>query len=171
MNRTSTKRFALAILVATLVYWTSWALAAPKNTSLIKAVSGRIVDIPVMVDQVENLAGVKIIIEYDLNILEFKKATKTQNTSSLMHIVNKKKPGSLIIVMAGAKGIKGKGFPLLSLQFETKKGLKSNCSISIKITDVQLMSDKLEKVNSRIMIDPVTILPAPFAEMKKIASR
>ncbi len=112
-----------------------------------------------MIDKVDNLAGVKMVLNYDPEILLFKKGTKTSQTSALMHIVNDKKPGLLILVMAGATGIKGKDFPILKLTFEIKEGLKGNHTTEIKIKEVQLMSDQLKEIETKIISNPITILP------------
>ena len=121
--------------------------------------AGQVITIPVMIDQVDNLAGIKLVMKYNAELLNFRAAAKTQKTSSLMHIVNDKKPGLLIVVMAGARGIKGKNFSILSMSFETKRGLKSNHTTRIEITEVQLMSDKLKDVECDVQVKPITILP------------
>lgn len=168
MNQITVKRLFPAILVVATIYGASMVLATQPVTPALKTAPGRIVDIPVMIDQAENLAGIKMTIRYDIKFLKFIEAVKTKKTSNFMHIVNEKKPGLLIVVMAGAGGIKGKDFPLLSLQFEITKGLKSNHTTKINITEIQLMSDKLKDIKSNIRIDPVTILPATVArEVKK----
>ena len=130
--------------------WITPALGTELYFSEIKATTKQSIDIPVMIDQVDNLAGVKMLIKYDTKILTYKNAVKTKHTSSLIHIVNNKKPGVLIIVMAGAKGIKGKNFPLFLLKFDVKKGLKNNSAIKINISDLQLMSDQLKNIKCRI---------------------
>ena len=121
--------------------------------------SGQSIDVPVMIDQVDNLAGVKLVIKYDPKILTYKKGTKTKHTDSLMHIVNDKKPGLLIVVMAGARGIKGKKFSILTLTFEIKKGLKGNHTTELKITEIQLMSDQLKDIKAKTTVSPITIRP------------
>ncbi|RZB30231.1 MAG: hypothetical protein SRB1_02511 [Desulfobacteraceae bacterium Eth-SRB1] len=157
MNRILIKRACLIVCVAAAIFWTSPVFATEIYIPALKANPGQMVEIPVMIDHVENLAGVKLIVEYDCKILTFKKGEKTKESNSLMHIVNDKKPGRLIIVMAGAKGIKGKNFPILTLAFEIKKGLTGNHAISIKITDVQLMSDKLKEIKCGIMVNPLSV--------------
>lgn len=121
--------------------------------------SGEIIDIPLIVDEVDNLAGLKLVLAYDPEVLVFKKGAKSKETDALMHIVNDKKPGSLIIVMAGAKGIQGKNFPVFTVTFEAKKGLKENRTTTISITEVQLMSDQLKEIKCNLVVNPVTIIP------------
>ena len=121
--------------------------------------AGQTIDIPIMLDTVDNLAGVKIAIQYDKNLLAYKSATRTKQTSSLMHIVNDKKPGILIIVMAGAKGIKGENFSIFSLKFEVNKELKQEIKTAFKITEIQLMSDQLKDIKHTVKISPVVLKP------------
>jgi hypothetical protein len=119
--------------------------------------AGQSIEIPIRIDHIDNLAGVKIVMKYDPNLLIFRKASKTNHTSSLMHIVNDKKPGHLIVVMAGAKGIKGDDFSILTLFFDIKGGIKTNQTTRLKITEVQLMSDELKDLKFTININPIAI--------------
>jgi len=117
------------------------------------------IDVPIIIDEVDNLAGVKLVMSYDAEILVFKKGAKTKETDSLMHVVNDKKPGEVIVVMAGARGIKGKNFPLFTLTFDVKPGLKGNHVTKIAIIEAQLMSDQLKEINYTVTVNPITIAP------------
>jgi hypothetical protein len=119
--------------------------------------SGQTIDLKIMVDEVENLAAVKLVMTYDAELLSFKKGSKTKETDSLMHVVNDKKQGHLIVVMAGARGIRGKNVPLFTLTFDVKVGLKGNRVTKIAVTEVQLMSDQLKEIKCNVVIDPLTI--------------
>jgi hypothetical protein len=119
--------------------------------------AGQTLEVPIRIDQVDNLAGIKIVMTYDPELLVFKKAAKTDNSSSLMHIVNDKKPGLIIVVMAGAKGIKGNDFSILTLFFNIKPGLKANHTTRIKITEAQLMSDELKDIKFTTAAKPIVI--------------
>jgi hypothetical protein len=121
--------------------------------------SGQSVDFKIMVDEVENLAGVKLVMTYDAELLSFKRGAKTKETDSLMHVVNDKKPGHLIVVMAGARGIKGKNVPIFTLTFDVKAGLKGNHVTKLAVTEVQLMSDQLKEIKCNVVVDPITISP------------
>jgi hypothetical protein len=121
--------------------------------------AGQTIAVPVVINEVDNLAGVKLVLQYDPDVLVFKQAERTRHTSSLMHIVNDKKPGVLIVVMAGARGIKGKEIPVLIMGFEVKKDVKGLSQTSIDITDVQLMSDQLKNIQSDVKVKPIRILP------------
>jgi len=120
---------------------------------------GQSIVIPVMINRVDNLAGVKLVLSYDHKLLLFRKGSNTAQTDALMHIVNDKKPGQLIVVMAGARGIKGRDFPILKLTFEIKEGLEGNHTTEIKVKEVQLMSDQLKEIETKVVSNPITILP------------
>ena len=122
---------------------------------------GNTLTIPIRIDSVDNLAGIKLVIQYDKNLLTYKKADKTEHTSSLMHIVNDKNPGVLIMVMAGPKGIKGKDFSIINLTFNVISGLKGNHTTQLKITESQLMSDKLKNIQHAVRMHPMVISDQP----------
>ena len=142
------------VLIATPVLGTELYIPA------IKATAGNSVQVPIMIDDVDNLAGVKIVMKYDAGLLTYKGAVKTEKTTSLMHIVNDKKPGILIIVMAGPRGIKGQKFSILNLTFDTAKELQKTVKTKFNITEVQLMSDQLKDVKHTVKTQPMTIAPA-----------
>ena len=159
MNRKSIKSICITLGGTFVILWASAASGTELYIPALTAKSGATVEVPIKIDQVDNLAGVKLVLKYEQDILTFKKATRTEQTSSLMHIINDKKPGVLIVVMAGARGIKGKDFAILSLVFGLKKDLKSNHTTQITITECQLMSDKLKKVSCSLKASPLIIMP------------
>ena len=159
MDRFSAKLVFFFLCGLITVVRVSTVMGTELYVPALKGKSGQNIDIPIRIDKVDNLAGVKLVLQYDPKILTYKKAAKTAQTSSLMHIVNDKKPGRLIVVMAGPKGIKGKDFSIISLTFEAKKGLTSNHTTAIKITEVQLMSDQLKDIKSKVKVSPITITP------------
>ena len=156
MDRISVKLICLIICGTVTVFWTCPASATELYIPAMKAKSGESIDIPIMIDRVDNLAGLKLVMKYDSKILTFKKGMKTKHSNSLMHVINDKKPGRLIVVMAGAKGIGGKGFAVLKLTFEIKGALKAN-HVAIEISDVEMMSDQLKDVKCTIKVNPLTI--------------
>ncbi len=145
-----------SLMAASMIFSAAWGTEL--YIPALEAKSGQSVEIPIMMDQTDNLAGVKLVIKYDADILEFKKADKTKQTSSLMHIVNDKNPGIIVVVMAGAKGIKGKDFPILSMNFEVKKDIKNKKDAKIEIKEAQLMSDQLKDITCNIKVSPLVIL-------------
>ena len=50
--------------------------------------------------------------------------------------------------MAGARGIRGKKFSVLSLRFEVRKGLES-LTTQMNIHEIQMMSDKLKDIKCK----------------------
>lgn len=150
--------FSILGLMSFLLYSVS-AFGTELFIPALTARPGQSVEIPIRIDQIDNLAGVKIVMTYDPGLLVFKKAAKSDSTSSLMHIVNDKKPGLIIVVMAGAKGIKGNDFSILTLFFNIKQGLKANHTTRIKIIEAQLMSDELKDIKFNTTVNPIVIKP------------
>jgi hypothetical protein len=121
--------------------------------------SGQEIRVPLVIDQTANLAGVKLILQYNKELLTFREGVKSPNTQSLMHIINDKTPGKLIIVMAGARGIQGKEMTLLTLTFAVKKGLTGNHATAIEAPEVQLMGDDLKEIECKVKTGTIVILP------------
>lgn len=107
---------------------------------------GQRIVVPLMIDRVDNLAGVKMVLTYDPLLLTYAGSAKTELSSSLMHIVNDKKPGVLIVVMAGARGIKGEVFSLFDLYFTIADQIKEPVETQICSTQIQVMGDDLKDV-------------------------
>ncbi len=124
-----------------------------------KGKSGQEVRVPLVIDQTANLAGVKLILHYNKELLAFQEGVKSQSTQSLMHIINDKTPGKLIIVMAGARGIQGKEMTILTLTFAIKKGLTGNQTTTIEAPEVQLMGDDLKEIECKVKPGTLVILP------------
>jgi len=159
MARMSLKFIYLLVFAFMMTPWASPASAAQVSIPPMAGKPGQVLDIPVMIDQVDNLAGVKLVIRYEKQILVYRKGVKTKYTGSLMHIINDKKPGLLIAVMAGARGIQGKDFPILVFTFQIARDLKERLETRLEIQEVQLMSDKLKDIAYQIKVSPLTITP------------
>ena len=140
-----------------VVFFASHAMAIEIRFLSKDAKPGETVDIPMTVDRVDNLAGIKLVIQYDQKVLHFIQATKTQHSSSLMHVVNDKKPGILIVVMAGARGIAGSDMPLLMFRFRIDPGAAPATQTSLNVTEVQMMSDQLKELHHSVLIEPIII--------------
>ncbi len=123
------------------------------------AVSGKSVELPVVVDKAEKMAGVKLVMTYDSDLLSFKKAAKTKDTSSLLHVVNDKQPGKVIVVMAGAKGIDGEKLSILTLSFEVKAGVEKETKTEIKITGAEMVAESLDNIDCDLKSGVLTINP------------
>ena len=148
--------------------------AVEVSTPAATITSGETLSVPVMIDAVDNLAGIKLVIVYDAQILEFQKAIKGQKAGSLMHVVNSKIPGRVVVVMAGARGIKGENFPIVTLNFLAKPCSQNSCPSNLKISEAELMSDKLKDIEFSIKSQPVIVAspqgaaPSQAAPEKKI---
>jgi len=117
------------------------------------AAVGQQFSLPVIIDKADNLAGLKIVIEYDEKVIAYRKCEKSKQAQSLMHVVNDNKPGVLIIVMAGAKGLKGEKLTIVDLVFE---GLAKG-EANLKVTKSQLMSDQLKNMEHRQNVETIRI--------------
>jgi len=121
---------------------------------------GDTVTVPIIIDQIDNLAGIKIVLSYDKNELSYVKAVKGMAAASLMHVVNDRNPGRLIIVMAGARGIKGKNIKLMNLTFKLKPvPLKNVKEIGVSVNEIQVMDDKLKEVDCKIQNGGIRVIP------------
>jgi hypothetical protein len=159
MKQRSKWEIVLIFLLFSSLSWQGSVSATEIRIHPITTRPNQTIDVPIIVDEVDNLAGVKLVMSYDPEILVFKKGAKTKETDSLMHVVNDKKPGQLIVVMAGARGIKGKNVPIFTLTFEVKSVPKGNHVTKIAVTEVQLMSDQLKEIKCTVVVDPITISP------------
>ena len=119
---------------------------AELNVPVVAGTQGEVVKLPVTVDKVEKLAGIKLAMVYDLNVLKFQKAEKTPYTANMLHVVNDRVPGKLIIVLAAAKGFDGEKAALVELTFELLKDVKKEDKIALQITGAELMNDKLKRI-------------------------
>jgi hypothetical protein len=98
------------------------------------------------IDKVEKLAGMKVTITYDKNLLTFVKAEKAKGLASFMHVVNDKTPGLVIIVMASASGVSGTDLPLLHLEF-TPTGPGAGSKRTLSVSQIQLMNENLQEIS------------------------
>jgi hypothetical protein len=155
LRRDFNKSLIIALLLLTIAV--SIAGAAENTPTPIKAKPGDVIDLPVIIDKADNLAGVKLVINYDKELLIFKEGNTTKNTRSLMCVINDKNPGRLIVVMAGAKGVSGKDLPLIELTFEVRKDLTGGRTVRLDIAETQLMNDQLKEIKGHVSINPIDI--------------
>ena len=125
----------------------------------INAQAGQRIEIPIMIDTVDKLAGIKIVLQYDSDLLKYIDAARTSHTASLIHIVNDKIPGRLIIVMAGAKGIKEGQFSIFTIFFDISASIDKKLMTKIQITKAELVSDQLKNIEYTVKTVPMGILP------------
>lgn len=127
--------------------------------------SGDAVTVPVMIDDVDNLAGLKLVITYDDKVLTYIGGSKTPVSTSLMHIVNDRKSGRLVLVMAGARGIHGKNVNVFEFRFTAAAEINKKTLTELRIVESQLMSDALKDLKHenkpfRVAITPAETPPA-----------
>ncbi len=156
------------MIFAAAVFFTGPALGTELYIPSITAKPGQTIEIPIMIDRIDNLAGMKLVFKYNQKVLKYVNGEKTKHTSALMHVVNDKNPGVLIIVMAGARGIKGEDIPLFLLKFKTCETLTEKTSAGIRISELQLMSDTLKEVECAIRVNDVVVLPQPAGGTKDL---
>jgi len=125
----------------------------------LKGKAGQEIRIPLILDRIDNLAGIKLTLRYDKEILTFKEAKKSPVTQSLMHMINDRTPGELIIALAGPRGIKGKKLTLLTLTFAISKGLKEKRTTVIEIPEVRLTQDDLKEIECKVSAGSLMISP------------
>ncbi len=70
-----------------------------------------------------------------------------------------KKPGKLIIVMAGASGIPAENLSILTLEFQIKENIEKRYKSEFEITEVQITNDKLESLKCNYKSSSVIISP------------
>jgi hypothetical protein len=159
MNKNSRSFSFAALLLLLSLLWISPALGVELSIPEVTTESGKTVEIPLFIDRIDNLAGVKLVMRYDSELLTYKKGVRGEKATSLMHVVNDKNPGRLVVVMAGARGIKGENFPIFTLTFETKKKLKKPHTTTIQIDEIQLMGDDLKNIKCQTKVKPIVITP------------
>lgn len=170
--QTSRSKFSMNIWLACLVFIATMVVRPALSTALeisvppVTVVSGETVKLPLMIDKTDNLAGIRLVLTYDSALLTYAGAVKTSHSAQMMYVVNDKKPGELIIVMAGAQGIKGKNFSILDLSFKAMP-VKEKKNSSITIRDVQMMSDQLKDLQCAIRVSPVSIIPVGRGQLKE----
>jgi len=161
--------FLLGIGILLGMIWPGTGGAAEVLLPAVEAEPGKQIEVPVKLEGVENLAGMKLVLSYDSEVLQFQGERKPPAAQSLMHIVNPKIPGKLIVVMAGAKGIQIKNGPIIYLIFKVSDKIGTQKKIPIKIEEVQLMTDQLKNLNPTTKNGEVVLIEkaAPKPSQKK----
>jgi len=157
---------ALAALLMFLCAFGSSRTAAAAEVRIppLKAAPGQQVQVPIVVDHIDNLAGLKIVLEYDKTHLTYQSTAKAKEAASLIHIVNDKKPGLLIAVMAGAQGINADRLAILTVTFTVAAGAPAGTSLAVTISESQLMSDKLKDIAHQVKTVPIEIVETQKTE-------
>lgn len=144
-----------------------WLLAASGAWGTVLSLSGGTVasasDLAVEVglDGAENLAGIKLVLSYDPELLSFVEAQKSPAAGAMMFMVNDKTPGRLILVMAAAKGIQGEPLQLVKMRFTAAAGLKKAQKTRITVQESQLMSEQLQEIAHRVEAAAIRLTAPP----------
>jgi hypothetical protein len=123
----------------------------------VEACEDQMVAIPIKMRNAGNLAGVRLILEYEPRHLAYDHAAKTTASNAFVHVVNEKRPGVLIVVMAGAKGIEQQDYTLLHLYFQARKTTAGRVVSKIRIHEFEAMDDQLKRLECDLKINPLTI--------------
>lgn len=129
--------------------------------------AGQGVQVPIVVDGADDLAGVKIVLQYDPGQLAYRGTSRTDAASHMMHVVNDKQPGTLIIVMAGATGLQAKNLPLFTLAFQVDASLVKGAEIVLRVTESQLMSAQLKDIEHAVVTKPLTVMGSAAGPVSK----
>lgn len=119
--------------------------------------AGQPVRVPIVVDGADDLAGVKIVLHYDPGQLAYRGTARAEAAGHMMHVVNDKQPGTLIIVMAGATGIQAENLALLTLTFEVRADLATGAEVALRVTESQLMSAQLKDIAHTVAVKPLVV--------------
>lgn len=141
--------FKIIIIISTAITLSSNNCFAETSTLQLRVHTQKSIGnffLELSLDQVELLAGLKIVLHYENDTAEYVKMEKTKSTASLMHVVNDKTPGRLIVVMAGAIGVSGKNIGLVNLEFRQLKPDTTVEHYGFEVTKVELMSEKLKEI-------------------------
>nr|MDA3895777.1 cohesin domain-containing protein [Desulfobacteraceae bacterium] len=145
----------------TVIFFSVAAIAETVKTKLyipeLEVTSGQAIPVPVKIDPADKLAGIKLVLEYDPNLFRFEKVEKTKQSAGLMHVVNDQKPGHLIIVMAGARGITGKDITILFIHFTALPDVSETHIGKINITEIELMTDSLKEIPCALSNSSITV--------------
>ena len=91
----------------------------------------------------------KVVLGYDADLLEYAVLRKPAVAGSLMHMVNPRQAGRVIVVMARARGISLDDEPIMEVTFMLKnlEGQDVPEATEVKIAKVEAMNDNLETIH------------------------
>lgn len=151
----------LVCMLLSITLFIFWAViparAAEVTVGSAKGKAGGEIQLPLSFDKTDNMAGVKIVLTYNQDMLEFLKAEKTESSQGLMHIVNSTVPGRIVLVMAGATGIKGENLVFCNLYFRIKEKLTPALQTQIRIVEAEAKSDQLKNIQLELRNGVVVI--------------
>ncbi len=108
---------------------------------------GETVSIPIEIREGKGLAGLKLILVYDKDVLSYKSYKVSPLLQDKQVLVNPKESGRIIFVMAGATGIQKEEGPLITLDFEITSPPTSNKGpYSLELENVEMLDEKIKPI-------------------------
>lgn len=147
----------LVPIIVCLLIWVTPLQAAQLVIPEIEGDPGEIIHIPIILKDIDNLAGLKLTISFDRTLLTYQNAIKSPHASGLMHLVNASSPGRLTIVMAGAAGISSRNIPVLTMIFKIHNDIHKLTRTELTIGESQLMSETLQEISHTLDSRPIII--------------
>lgn len=147
----------LCLIVTALGSWTQ-AYATEMIIGSANAAPGQEFSVNATLEPGTRVAGIKMVLGYDADILMFVKAEKLEAANGMMFVVNDRNPGKLIIVMAGASGIDLPRADLLKLVFRVRDPIRNTMKTQIQLLEIEAKSDSLKQVQIHSRSGEVDIL-------------
>lgn len=122
------------------------ALATDLIVTSATATPGQQISLQVLLQPGSHVAGLKMTIGYDADVMTFVRADKLADANGMMYVVNDRQPGKLIVVMAGAKGVETPKVALLDLVFQIRQPIHNDMNTHVHLMDVEAKSDQLKSV-------------------------
>ena len=114
-----------------------------------------ILEVPVIVDRAERLSAVKMALWYDQDLFAFKKVIKAAEAKSLLHAVNHRTPGILVVAMAGARGVRAENLKVITLVFELKPHAADQTPIPFMVRESRLVDEELKNIDHSVSVGKI----------------
>ncbi|NIA30302.1 MAG: T9SS type A sorting domain-containing protein [Actinobacteria bacterium] len=160
-----TKRILLLLFVSTCLM-----LASAKATTIIlperQGPPGSLVQVPVIVDSAETVAGCEFILQYDKSFLEFVRLDSIGLADGFTFAV-KTKDDSIAISMARAVGIQKSYVTLLGLTFRIRNSAQVGAATEITWIQSRLYSESTSLIDHSVKhgvvrVSAISVFPNPF---------
>lgn len=138
--------FLTSGIFISIVFTAFFSVGAELTAQKIEKKETNTVEIKISTVDATDLAGIKVVLHYDLKKLQYKNLAKSKDTKAMMHVVNDKNPGILIIVMASATGQKTANFDLFSISFDKLAEPDKQIPLEIEVKNVEMMSASLVEI-------------------------
>ncbi len=150
--RTLARPTAWAWIVAGILAMSASAGAAELRIEDAKIFPNGSVQVPVVIQNVDDLCGLKMVVWYDQDRLKFSKFIKASEVRSFLHMVNDKVAGILVVSMAGAKGVGAEMLPICTLKFELKPTTGRQKITPFLVRESRLIGEALEEIAHEVTI-------------------